>query len=147
MELATLEATMAFGRSLGALLNAGDVVMLNGPLGAGKTALAKGMLLGLGFDGDVPSPSFPLVIPYLPPEVRLPVWHVDLYRIEQTDDLIDLGLEDASGDGALIVEWPTLLPPNLYREGLNLNLEVHADDSRHLTAQVPPSWKDRWPPR
>lgn len=144
MELVTLEATISFGRKLGALLTIGDVVMLNGPLGAGKTALVKGMLLGLGFDGDVLSPSFPLVIPYLPPEVRLSVWHVDLYRVERTEDVFDLGLDDALVDGALIVEWPALMPPQLRREGLNLQIEVHADNARHLTAQVPPSWRDRW---
>lgn len=147
MELATLEATTALGRALGALLKAGDVVMLNGPLGAGKTALAKGILLGLGFDGDVPSPSFPLVIPYLPPDVRLPVWHVDLYRIDDSEELSDLGLDEAVMDGALVVEWPALLPAKLRRDGLNLNIKVRPDESRYLTAQVPPSWKDRWPPR
>jgi len=147
MELATLEATTAFGRTIGALLRAGDVVMLNGSLGAGKTALAKGILLGLGFDGDVPSPSFPLVIPYLPPDVRLPVWHVDLYRIDDSEELSDLGLDEAVMDGALLVEWPALLPPKLRRDGLNLHIKVRTDESRHLTAQVPPSWKDRWPLR
>ncbi|HEU0135453.1 MAG TPA: tRNA (adenosine(37)-N6)-threonylcarbamoyltransferase complex ATPase subunit type 1 TsaE, partial [Allosphingosinicella sp.] len=80
MRLDGPESTEAFGRRLARRIRAGDVVALFGDLGAGKTTLARGILAGLGHRGDVASPTFPLVIPY--DGLDLPVWHVDLYRIE-----------------------------------------------------------------
>ncbi|MFT2568531.1 tRNA (adenosine(37)-N6)-threonylcarbamoyltransferase complex ATPase subunit type 1 TsaE, partial [Escherichia coli] len=68
----------------------------SGPLGAGKTSLARGLLAALGLIGEAPSPSFAIVQPYVPPEVRVPVLHVDLYRLEDVDELAELGLDDAS---------------------------------------------------
>jgi len=139
------DETLALGTRIGADLRIGDVVALSGPLGAGKTLLAKGILSGLGFDGDVPSPSYPIVIAYDPPAVRLPLAHVDLYRIDDPSALDELALDDARTDGALVVEWPERMGARAWPDMLELTLAVHSDTIRALTAQVPPAWGSRWP--
>ena len=141
------EATRELGFRLGEMLERGDVVALEGPLGSGKTVFAAGMLSALGFAGDVPSPSFPIAIPYDPPLVRLPMLHVDLYRVERDDEIEELGLDDARAEGALIVEWPERLGRQASADALSLTLAVHADGRRALTARVPLAWEARWPPR
>jgi tRNA threonylcarbamoyladenosine biosynthesis protein TsaE len=146
MHLADAEATERLGRALAGALRQGDVIALFGGLGAGKTTLARGILLGLGHDGDVASPTFPIVQTYAPPDTRLPVWHIDLYRIEQTQELEELGLDEARQDGVLVIEWPERLPA-LWPESLRLRLEAGEAGGRALTAEVPAAWGDRWPPR
>ncbi len=136
-------ATEAFGRALATRLRRGDVVALFGTLGAGKTTLARGVLRGLGFEGDVASPTFPIVLAY---DTALPLWHVDLYRIEHEAELEELGLDEARADAALLIEWPERLP-HLWPETLRLSLDVRPDGARALTASVPPAWGGRWPPR
>jgi tRNA threonylcarbamoyladenosine biosynthesis protein TsaE len=143
--LADPDATEAFGRSLAPVLRAGDAVALFGRLGAGKTSLARGILHGLGFTGDVGSPTFPIVQVYEPPDLRLPVWHVDLYRIEDSSELEELGLDDALADCALLIEWPDRLS-TLWLQTLRLALSDAAAAGRNLTAYVPPAWEHRWPP-
>jgi tRNA threonylcarbamoyladenosine biosynthesis protein TsaE len=139
-------ATEAVGAALAAILRPGDAVALEGDLGVGKTTLVRGLLQGLGFEGDVPSPSFPIVIAYDPPDVRMPVWHVDLYRIDDPDELVELGLDDARSDTVLLIEWPERLGAGLWRDTLILRLERQGDDARCLTWQVPAAWEGRWPP-
>jgi tRNA threonylcarbamoyladenosine biosynthesis protein TsaE len=140
------EATEAFGRALADRLRPGDVVALFGSLGAGKTTLARGVLLGLGVTGDVASPTFPIVQIYEPPETRIPAWHVDLYRIERAEELEELGLDDARRGGVLLIEWPERLPL-LWPDSLRLTLGISAAGGRALTALVPEAWGERWPPR
>ncbi len=147
MILNTPEETLAFGARLGSILDIGDVVALKGPLGAGKTLFAKGILTGLGYVGDVPSPSYPLVIPYEPPATRIPLAHIDLYRIDDPSTLDELALDDARTDGALVIEWPERMGTESWRDMLVLTLAVHSADARALTAQVPPAWESRWPPK
>jgi tRNA threonylcarbamoyladenosine biosynthesis protein TsaE len=144
--LADAEATERFGRGLAPLLRAGDVVALFGALGAGKTTLCRGVLRGLGFAADVASPTFPIVQAYAPPDTKLPLWHVDLYRIERAGEIEELGLDEARAEAALLIEWPERLP-RLWPETLRLTLDVQADGARVLTASVPPAWGARWPPR
>lgn len=144
--LADEAATEAFGAALAETLRPGDVVALYGTLGAGKTTLARGLLHGLGHRGDVASPTFPIVQTYDPPATRLPVWHVDLYRIEDPAELMEIGLDDARDDAVLLVEWPERLP-RLWPETLRLTLAIREDGARALTASVPPAWGARWPPR
>ena len=144
MILADPNATHTLGYALAPLLRAGDVIALSGDLGAGKTSLARGLLAGLGLREEAPSPSFALVIPYDPPLVRLPVWHVDLYRLEDPREADALGLEDALGDGALLIEWPERLGGWLWPDTLHLRIDPEGD-GRRLTASVPPSWGGRWP--
>lgn len=98
-------ATAEFGEDVAAALRAGDVILLEGELGAGKTTLARALLRALADDPEleVPSPTFTLVQSYA---TRVPVAHVDLYRIGSPDEVDELGLDDAARSGAVIVEWP-----------------------------------------
>ena len=145
MTLKDEKATLALGGKLARQLRAGDVVTLSGALSAGKTTLVRGLLGALGHEGEVPSPSFAIVQPY--EELEPPIWHVDLYRIENASDLDELGLEDIREDGVLIVEWPDHAGSEAWPEALALSLQVADDGSRALTAEVPASWEGRWPPR
>jgi tRNA threonylcarbamoyladenosine biosynthesis protein TsaE len=145
MRLEGPEATEALGRRLASRLRAGDVVALFGDLGAGKTTLARGILAGLGHCGEVASPTFPIVIPYETP--GLPVWHVDLYRIEDSVELEELALDEALQDGALILEWPERMGHALWPHSLRLTLRREGEGARTLTAEVPAAWGARWPPR
>ena len=144
------DATMAAGEALAASLRAGDVVALSGDLGAGKTSFARGLIRSLGFTGEVPSPTFPIVIPYAPPELRLPLWHVDLYRIDDVRELEELGLDEARMDSALLIEWPERMGAMLWPDALRLTIERakgRAGEARRLTWAVPAAWEGRWPPR
>ena len=138
-------ATKAVGARIAALVRAGDVVTLSGPLGAGKTSVARGLLAALGLEGEAPSPSFAIVQPSDAPEVRLPVWHVDLYRLDDPAEVDELGLEDERGDGLLLVEWPERAGPAAWPEALALTLSIEPDGARRLTWAVPEAWGDRWP--
>jgi len=144
MILKSEAATEALGNRLAKCLRAGDVVTLSGPLGVGKTALARAMIRGLGHDGEVPSPSFAIVQPY--EDVDPPVWHVDLYRIEDPGELGELGLDTLS-DAALVVEWPERAGEHAWPGALRLTLEFGQNGYRILTADVPAPWQQRWPPR
>jgi len=145
MRLASPEESHALGARLAAAVRPGDVIALSGELGAGKTSIARGLLAALGLEGEAPSPSFAIVQPYEPPEVRMPVLHVDLYRIEDPDEAEELGLDDAGADSLLIVEWPERLGADAWPDALWLSLEVAPDGARSLTARVPTAWRDRWP--
>ncbi len=137
-------ATEDVGHRLAGILRAGDVVTLSGPLGVGKTALARAVLHALGHSGDVPSPTFAIVQPY--EELNPPVWHVDLFRVERESELEELGL-DSAADSVLLVEWPERAGEGGWADALRLALEFDQGGARRLTAVVPPSWQDRWPPR
>jgi tRNA threonylcarbamoyladenosine biosynthesis protein TsaE len=145
IRLETAAATERLGRTLAPLLRPGDVVALFGTLGAGKTTLCRGILRGLGHDGDVASPTFPIVQAYAPPETRVALWHVDLYRIERAAEFEELGLDEAREAAALLIEWPERLP-DLWDDALRLTLAILPDGARALTATVPPAWEGRWPP-
>lgn len=137
------DATLKLGAALAAVLRRGDVVTLSGPLAAGKTTLVRGLLAGLGHPSEVPSPSFAIVQPY--EELTPPVWHVDLYRIDDPAELEQLGLEDIREEGVLIVEWPEHAGPGVWPEALALSMEPGRQGTRALTAVVPPAWEGRWP--
>lgn len=141
--LASPEETEAFGRRLASLIHAGDVVALFGELGAGKTTLARGILAGLGHDGEVASPTFPLVIPY--DTLRVPAWHVDLYRLDHPSEIDELALDEALLDGVLIVEWPERMGSALWPHSLRLTLRREGEGARALTASLTPAWEARWP--
>jgi len=144
MILATEPATSGIGQALAGIARVGDVILLSGPLGVGKTALARGFLEALGHEGEVPSPSFAIVQPY--DDLQPPVWHVDLYRIEDPSEIDQLGL-DSAADAVLLVEWPERTGTDMWPEALTLSLEFGANGDRILTAKVPPSWEGRWPPK
>ena len=145
MHLPDEAAAHAFGAAIATVLRPGDVVALSGPLGAGKTSIARGLLAALGLVGEAPSPSFAIVQPYAPPEIRMSVLHVDLYRIEDPDEARELGLDDALDDGALLVEWPERLGNDPWPEALWLSLTFDEAGGRRLTARVPDAWDSRWP--
>lgn len=144
MILADPAATHRAGVRLSQHVHAGDVIALSGGLGVGKTSFARGILAGLGFEGEAPSPSFSLVIAYEPPAVRIPVWHIDLYRLEDAEEAEELGLDDARQDQVLIIEWPERLGGRLWRDALMLSFVAEAD-ARRLTVQAPQSWEARCP--
>jgi len=144
MILKSEEDTAATGAAVARVARPGDVVTLEGPLGVGKTAFARGFIAALGHEGDVPSPSFAIVQPY--DELSPPVWHVDLYRIDDTSELDELGLDSAI-DSVLLVEWPERAGTGAWPQALRLSLDFGQDSDRILTAHVPPSWEGRWPPK
>ena len=144
MILKSEEETAAAGAALAHAAREGDVITLSGPLGVGKTALARGFIAALGHQGDVPSPSFAIVQPY--EDLEPPVWHVDLYRIEKASEIEELGL-DAAARAVLLVEWPERAGPCAWPDALALSLDFAPSGDRILTAEVPPSWEGRWVPR
>jgi tRNA threonylcarbamoyladenosine biosynthesis protein TsaE len=123
--------TRSAGETLAAGLKVGDVVLLHGDLGMGKTAFARGLAAGLGVDpGEVRSPTFTLVNPY---HGRLAVYHVDLYRIEGTKDLDELGLEEIlGGDGVAVVEWAERLGPYRPRRCVEVRIEDGGGSVRRI---------------
>jgi tRNA threonylcarbamoyladenosine biosynthesis protein TsaE len=143
LHLRDSDAMREFGHRLARQVRIGDVIALEGGLGAGKTTLARGILEGLGLAGEAPSPSFALVQPYDVPEVRMPVAHVDLYRLDGPDDIGELALDDYLLDSLVIIEWPDRLA-RLWPHALCLSIEAEADGSRRLTARLPDAWRERW---
>lgn len=135
---------MAIGTDLAAILRPGDVIALHGNLGAGKSTLARALIRALGWGGEVPSPTFTLVQGYEPPDVAVPVWHVDLYRLESPAEADALGLFET--DAALLIEWPERLGSRMPADALHLVLEGSGDAPRRLTWDAPPAWEGRWPP-
>ncbi len=140
-------ALRAAGGRLAAVARPGDAILLAGDLGAGKTTLARGFLEALGYVGEVPSPTFTIVQTYDPPELRLPVWHVDLYRLDGPEDLDELGLDEARMDAVLLVEWPERMGAMAWPDALALAIEGSGAQPRRLTARVPAAWEGRWPPQ
>ena len=138
------EAQLELGRRLAEHVRIGDVIALEGGLGAGKTTLARGLLEGLGLEGEAPSPSFAIVQPYDIPDVRLPVAHVDLYRLDDADEAAELALDEYLLDSLLVIEWPDRLGEGLWSHSLFLTITIEPDGARRLTARLPDAWTDRW---
>jgi tRNA threonylcarbamoyladenosine biosynthesis protein TsaE len=144
MKIANEAALAAVAADLARVLRPGDTIALSGDLGAGKTSFARALIAALGWPGDVPSPTYTLVQSYEPPEVRVPVWHVDLYRLAGADDADALGLFET--DAALVIEWPERLGNRLPADALRLTISGSGDAIRDLTWEAPPAWEGRWPP-
>lgn len=143
LDAPTVEDTRAIGAALAELLQAGDGVALTGELGAGKTTLVQGVARGLGFAGHVVSPTFTLVREY---PGRLRIHHVDVYRLERVQDVLDLGFEEmADADGVLLVEWGDAVEGLLPAEHLSVELTVPQDERRRLVVTgTGASWAIRW---
>ena len=126
------EETRAIGAALGRTAQPGDVLWLHGELGAGKTEMTKGIAAGLDCADYVSSPSFALIHEYQ--GGRLPLYHIDLYRLEG-DAAIDLGLEDyLEGEGLTVIEWGERLPRGFFPDGLDIELTFADEgDGRCLT--------------
>ena len=104
--LPDLAAMARFGAKIATRLRPSDVVALTGELGAGKTTLARAILAALGHVGEVPSPTFAILEPYLSPPLRLPAVHADFYRLSDPSELAEIGLDEWREDGVLLAEWP-----------------------------------------
>ena len=141
VKLPTVEDTRAFGRSLAHVLRAGDLVVLNGPLGAGKTALAQGVGAGLDVEGQVTSPTF--VISRIH-RGRIPLVHVDAYRLGGVAEVDDLDLDATLAESVTLVEWGGGKVEQLSDAYLEIRVERLDDDTR-LAELVPHGgeWPDR----
>jgi tRNA threonylcarbamoyladenosine biosynthesis protein TsaE len=126
----------AFGEMLAQDLKQSDWVAINGPLGAGKTVLCAGILAGLGFAGEVASPSYAIVHSYEPPDVSIAVAHVDLYRLDNVDELDELGLADERSDRITLVEWAERFGPAYVVPSHIIDILPQADGSRILTLKM-----------
>ncbi len=136
----TTADTLALGRKLAGLLRPGDVVLLSGRLGAGKTVLASGIAEGLGVTEPVTSPSFVLVRSY---KGFLPLVHADLYRLGTSGELEDLELPESADDGVLLVEWGNVLASAAPEDHLLVHMTIRADESRDVALRPQGTWRTR----
>ena len=128
-------ATQALGAKLAAVLRPGDAVCLTGPLGAGKSTLARARVRALTSpDEEVPSPTFTLVQFYDGPD--FPVAHFDLYRLTDPDEAYEIGLEEALEDGAALIEWPQRLQGRLPADRLAIDITPMGDDGQARRAVI-----------
>lgn len=143
VDLPDLFAMDAFGGDIGSRLRQGDVVSLSGPLGAGKTTLARAIIAACGHRGEVPSPTFTIVETY--PDCRPAIAHADFYRLDGPDDAAELGLDDYRSGAALIAEWAERIGGFAHEPGcLAIELETHGDGRRAIV-QAGTDWQGRWP--
>ncbi|MFT3810012.1 MAG: tRNA (adenosine(37)-N6)-threonylcarbamoyltransferase complex ATPase subunit type 1 TsaE [Micropepsaceae bacterium] len=117
--LPDLDAVDRLGAAIARRLTAGDAVLLQGDLGAGKTTLARAILLALGHTGETPSPTFTLLQSY---DLALPIAHLDLYRLKRPEEIEELGLDDALNQGAALIEWPEQADGYLPADALSVAL-------------------------
>ncbi|WP_309628950.1 tRNA (adenosine(37)-N6)-threonylcarbamoyltransferase complex ATPase subunit type 1 TsaE [Brevundimonas sp.] len=141
IDLADAEATTALGRAVAPRLEPGEAVLLYGPLGMGKSTLARGLIRALaGEDEDVPSPTFTLVQFY---ETDPPVAHFDLYRLTRPEEAFEIGLDEALDVGAALIEWPERLGDDPARalgpDRLTITLEERGE-GRHATVSGAGAW-------
>ena len=125
------DETFELGRLMGETLRPGDIILLRGDLGAGKSVLARGLARGLGIDCPMPSPTFTLMQPY---EGRIPFYHFDLYRLDDPEEFYEAGLDEyAFGNGAAVIEWPdcaALMPDHCFEVEINRG---STDDERLIS--------------
>ena len=127
----TVEDTINFGQALGRLLNAGDVLALQGTLAAGKTQLTKGIAHGLDISEAVTSPTFTIISEYYG---RLPLYHIDVYRLNSPDDFLDLGVDDMLyGQGICVIEWSEKIMSELPARTILIHINTEEDTSRTIT--------------
>jgi tRNA threonylcarbamoyladenosine biosynthesis protein TsaE len=130
LHTATPSATRRVGEHIGRLLSAGDVVLLSGELGAGKTVLAQGIGKGLGVSDAIKSSSFVIMNEYQGAGLRL--YHADLYRLEDPEQVAELALEEVAAAGVLVIEWPERAPAELPPEHLLVELAYEGARGRSL---------------
>jgi tRNA threonylcarbamoyladenosine biosynthesis protein TsaE len=150
---ASSDESRELGRVLGAELGAGSLVALTGDLGSGKTVLVQGLARGLGFDGYVSSPTFVIVNEYAG---RIPIYHVDLYRIGDERSLVEIGYRELFfTDGASLVEWADRVPELLPAYRLDVRIEIQGPNDRRFVLtprgdgyeSLLRSFVGRWPGR
>lgn len=144
MNLPDEAATARLGAAIAAALRPGEAVCLSGPLGAGKSTLARALVRALTTpDEEVPSPTFTLVQFYEGP--RLAIAHFDLYRLSDPDEAYEIGLDEALDAGAAVIEWPQRLEGRLPPDRLDVEIELAEDDAGGRRARLTPhgAWEGR----
>jgi len=135
------DATLGLGQLIARILRPGDFVALHGDLGAGKTTLTRGIIQAvLGSDEEVPSPTYTLVQMYVGP--AFPLWHFDLYRLEDPEGVEELGWDDTV-EGVALVEWPERAGRHLPGVRLDVLLEIHGDQRRVRLEPKGEGWQER----
>ncbi|MCR5291154.1 MAG: tRNA (adenosine(37)-N6)-threonylcarbamoyltransferase complex ATPase subunit type 1 TsaE [Treponema sp.] len=130
------EETIALGKKIGFFLKKGDVLAMRGTLAAGKTTITKGIAQALDITETITSPTFCLISEY---EGRLPLYHMDVYRLDGEEDFINLGTEDMLyGDGVCIIEWSEKVAGQLPQNTITITITPQSDGSREITI-------DNWP--
>ncbi|MFA5189407.1 MAG: tRNA (adenosine(37)-N6)-threonylcarbamoyltransferase complex ATPase subunit type 1 TsaE [Verrucomicrobiia bacterium] len=131
----SVEETLALGERLAASLPAGTVVALSGDLGAGKTALTKGVARGLGVSDTITSPTFALVNEHAARDGRR-LYHVDLYRLDRPQQAVDIGIEEElAPDGWTIIEWAEKLGDVLPANAVRIDIEIVGENERRITVR------------
>ncbi|MBQ6780392.1 MAG: tRNA (adenosine(37)-N6)-threonylcarbamoyltransferase complex ATPase subunit type 1 TsaE [Treponema sp.] len=129
----TEEETIALGKKIGSKLQKGDIIALQGTLGAGKTTITKGIAVSLGIEDTITSPTFCLISEY---EGKMPLYHMDVYRLEGTEDFINLGVDDMLyGRGVCLIEWSEKIMDELPKKTIILRLVPNEDGSRTITIE------------
>jgi tRNA threonylcarbamoyladenosine biosynthesis protein TsaE len=142
VDLFDLEAMQALGTRIAARLRPGDVVALSGPLGSGKTTLARAIIAALGYGGEVPSPTFTIVETY---DLDPPLVHADFYRLDSTKEAEEIGLDDYREGAAMIAEWPERAGGFAHEPGcLSIALEI-AGSGRKAIVEGGTDWHGRMP--
>ena len=128
------EETIQLGQKIGSKLKKGDILAMQGTLAAGKTTITKGIALALGVKEDITSPTFCLISEY---EGNMPLYHMDVYRLDGTEDFINLGVDDMLyGNGVCIIEWSEKIMDELPKSTIIIKLEpVGNTDERNITIQ------------
>lgn len=141
--LRNLDDTRKLGLCISKVLRPGDILLLSGDLGAGKTTLTRFLARGLGIDErEVTSPTFNIIHEYL--NGRLPVIHADIYRLGENAGILDTGIEDyLTGDFVLILEWAEFLPEPLTDENLQIDIKMQNDTRRATLKARGGNWKER----
>lgn len=121
------KASARLGQALAVHLKPGHVVLLSGPIGAGKSHIARAILRDLGVSEDIPSPTFTLVQTYH--VEALEIWHADLYRLSHVDEVAELGLLDAFETSVVLIEWPDLLVNELPKAALSISISLGSDEN------------------
>jgi tRNA threonylcarbamoyladenosine biosynthesis protein TsaE len=139
--LADPAATDQLAGRIAALARPGDLILLEGGLGSGKTAFARGFLRALGVGEEVPSPTFTLVQAY--ETDKGVVWHFDPYRLKRPEEAVELGFEEARADGIVLVEWPDRLGPHLPTDALTISLAIAGPTQRNARLSASGDWQAR----
>ncbi|MGP1432037.1 MAG: tRNA (adenosine(37)-N6)-threonylcarbamoyltransferase complex ATPase subunit type 1 TsaE [Treponema sp.] len=127
----TAEETIKLGTAIGQLLQPGDILALQGTLAAGKTQLTKGIAEGLGISEPVTSPTFTIISEYYG---RMPLYHIDVYRLGSPEDFLDLGVDDMLyGQGVCVIEWSEKIMSELPSRTILIHIEAQPDSRRTLT--------------